>query len=222
MQNLLISLGLVRQEMGRTFVPEGHRSVYINDPIKSRTCGYLHNSVTTAKYNTFTFLPRFIFEFFSKYANLFFLFTGSFQMVGTLSPTSKYGTILPLIVIGIFTAIKELLEDSKRHVQDYQVNNRICKVLEGTQFVQRKWSAIKIGDIVRIENSEFFPADLILLSSSEPDALCYIETSNLDGETNLKIRQGIQETVELLTPELVATLDGMFLLTSNGKVRVAE
>jgi len=29
----------------------------------------------------------------------------------------------------------------------------------------------------------------VYLHTSEPQGMCYIETSNLDGETNLKIRQ---------------------------------
>jgi phospholipid-transporting ATPase len=44
-----------------------------------------------------------------------------------------------------------------------------------------KWKDIKVGDVIRLESDDFIPADVILLSSSEPEGFCYIETSNLDG-----------------------------------------
>jgi len=51
---------------------------------------------------------------------------------------------------------------------------------------------------VKIKQDEFFPADLVLLNSSAPKGMCYIETKNLDGETNLKHKQGVKELVDYL------------------------
>jgi len=45
--------------------------------------------------------------------------------------------------------------------------------------------------------------------SSEPQGLCYIETSNLDGETNLKVRQGLHATSTLLETRDLASLSGI-------------
>ncbi|KAI9599439.1 hypothetical protein BDF19DRAFT_470419 [Syncephalis fuscata] len=169
---------------------------------------FLHNRVSTAKYNIVTFLPKFLYEQFSKYANLFFLFTSCIQQVKDVSPTNRWSTAIPLAVVLIATAFKEIMEDRKRHLSDAETNARYTKTLSGDVFVDAKWRDVHVGDIVRVEGGEAFPADLILISSSEPEGLCYIETSNLDGETNLKIKQALTETVTMITPQDVARLEG--------------
>ncbi|KAI8997635.1 hypothetical protein BDB01DRAFT_846265 [Pilobolus umbonatus] len=63
------------------------------------------------------------------------------------------------------------------------------------------WQDLKVGDIVYLRNNDAVPADIVILSTSEPDGLCYVETQNLDGETNLKIKRSLQATNDIKNPE---------------------
>ena len=78
--------------------------------------------------------------------------------------------------------IVSLTKLQKRHQSDTESNSRKVKVLTPqSTFVEKKWKDVCVGDVVRLESDDFIPADMVLISSSEPEGLCYIETSNLDG-----------------------------------------
>lgn len=73
-----------------------------------------------------------------------------------------------------------------------------------------------MGDIVQVEKDSFFPADLLLLAVPESiEGIAYVETINLDGESNLKIKKALDETQDLKADTLsdftVSLLDSQSL-----------
>ncbi|KAK0176171.1 hypothetical protein PV328_000332 [Microctonus aethiopoides] len=178
------------------------RIVFVNAP--HQPAKYRNNHITTAKYSLLSFIPSFLFEQFRRYSNCFFLFIALMQQIPDVSPTGRYTTLVPLIFILSVSALKEIIEDIKRHRADDEINMREVEVLRESRWQWIRWRDIAVGDVVKVHNNNFFPADLVLLSSSEPQGMLFIETANLDGETNLKIRQAHTETSMLIdTVELV-------------------
>lgn len=101
---------------------------------------------------------------------------------------------------------QDAIEDFKRYQSDRSLNNQHTDVLVNGAFVPRMWKDIAVGDIVRIRDNEDVPADVLVLATSEPQGVCYVETKNLDGETNLKERRGLKRTEHCQSAEELAKL----------------
>ncbi|KAJ6769383.1 putative PHOSPHOLIPID-TRANSPORTING ATPASE [Salix koriyanagi] len=165
------------------------------------------NSISTTKYNFFTFFPKGMFEQFRRVANCYFLMISILSMT-PISPVNPVTNVVPLTLVLLVSLIKEAFEDWKRFQNDMVVNNTLIDVLQDEKWVAVPWKKLQVGDIVRVKQDGFFPADLLFLASTNADGVCYIETANLDGETNLKIRKALERTWDYLTPEKAAEFKG--------------
>ncbi|XP_028326612.1 LOW QUALITY PROTEIN: phospholipid-transporting ATPase ID [Gouania willdenowi] len=188
--------------------PEEERRVRANDREYNERFQYASNCIMTSKYNIITFLPVNLFEQFQEVANTYFLFLLILQLIPQISSLSWFTTIVPLALVLSITAVKDATDDYFRHRSDNQVNNRRSQVLMRGSLQNEKWMNVRVGDIIKLENNQFVAADLLLLSSSEPHGLCYIETAELDGETNMKVRQSVSVTSEFGDLNILSSFDG--------------
>ncbi|KAJ8756013.1 hypothetical protein K2173_024559 [Erythroxylum novogranatense] len=190
--------------------PGYSRIVYCNQPLmhRKKPLKYCSNYISTTKYNVFTFLPKALFEQFRRVANIYFLLAAILSLT-PVTPFTPVSMIFPLaFVVGISMA-KEALEDWKRFMQDMKVNSRKTLVHQGEGvFEHKSWENIQVGDIVKVEKDQFFPADLLLLATDYDDGIGYVETMNLDGETNLKLKRALEVTMRLDEDETFKGFNG--------------
>lgn len=152
---------------------------------------FANNDIRTTKYTLLTFLPKNLFEQFHRFANLYFLFIVLLNWVPAINAFGKEISMLPVIFVLGVTAIKDMFEDRRRYLSDKRVNNSTCRVYKSSlgRYVKCLWKDVKVGDLVHLSCNEMIPADILVLRSSDEHGLCYIDTQNLDGETNLKQRE---------------------------------
>ncbi|XP_075772592.1 phospholipid-transporting ATPase VA isoform X2 [Pelodiscus sinensis] len=158
-----------------------------------------NNRLKTTKYTALSFLPKNLFEQFHRLANVYFVFIALLNFVPAVNAFQPELALAPVLFILAVTAIKDLWEDYSRYSSDNEINHMECLVYcrNEKKYMTRYWKEVEVGDFVQLRCNEIIPADILLLSSSDPDGLCHIETANLDGETNLKQRQVIRRFLEL-------------------------
>ena len=85
----------------------------------------------------------------------------------------------------------DLIEELKRYKNDKTTNSTITKVYRDQKFRNIEWSEIKVGNLIKVKCNEIIPADLLVICSSNVEGIFYLQTSNIDGESNLKEREAL-------------------------------
>lgn len=110
----------------------------------------------------------------------------------------------------------QLKRESAIPQRDYgNVINYNKETTGNARFAQRFWKDVQVGDFLRLYDGDEVPADLIILSTSDADGACYVETKNLDGETNLKVRNALHCTRAVKHARQCEQAD--FMIESEGK-----
>lgn len=93
------------------------------------------------------------------------------QSIREVSNTEGIPTIFfPLGFIVFISMLKDCFEDYKRKRSDQSENNKEINVFHfgNREVTKMKWSELKVGDIIRLDQDQYVPADLLVLCTSEP------------------------------------------------------
>ena len=128
---------------------------------------------------------------------IIFLITSIISCIKQLSTKSIESALFPFITVIGIGLIMDLIEELKRYRNDLLTNKTKTKIYKNQKFINIEWSEIKVGNLIKVKRNEIIPADLFVICSSNKDNSFFLQTSNLDGESNLKQREVLKSTQKL-------------------------
>ena len=194
----------------------------------SNTQTYAGNAIRTSRYTLLTWVPKSLFLQFRRSANVYFLVISVLTMM-SFSPKNPFSMAGTFAAVLIFTIFKEAYEDYFRHIQDRRVNHSVTHRYDPAKGTcsDIQWREVCVGDVLEVRDGESVAADLVFLSSSHSQGLAFVNTMNLDGETNLKEKMALAETKHLglsdlakATIEVATDLPSMSLVKWNCNLRI--
>ena len=175
-----------------------YRKIYLNQSIKNqKKFKYRDNFIKTSRYNCINFLPLSLFHQFKRNANIYFLVIAISQCFPIFSSMHPATALAPLIVVLLVSMAREGIEDYYKHLNDEKENMETVMQYKGGEYKKELSKNLQVGDIIKIEEYNIFPADILILSCSNLNKMAYIETANLDGEKNLKPKFCIGSTFNI-------------------------
>ncbi len=139
------------------------------------------NRIRTTRYTIVTWFPKSLLWQFRRIDNFYFLLITILTCM-YFSPKKPSTQIATFAFILFFTMVKEAIEDYYRYKQDKETNLKASTVVSAGKDNAVNWESIKLGQFLKVKKNEEVPADLLIVKTSNPKGIVYIDTMNIDGE----------------------------------------
>ena len=174
---------------------------------------YGNNIIKTTKYNIITLVPKNLFYQLCRASNIYFLIVCILNCL-SFSPKEPVSMLVTFSFVLIFTMGKDAILDYGRHKQDEKSNSRMCHIFEKDKWKKQKCYKITPGNIIKIKEDEECSCDILIIKSSNDNGYLFVDTKNLDGESNLKEKYVVEnlKNIQLDLNEL-SLLSGNIITT---------
>ncbi|KAG6502715.1 hypothetical protein ZIOFF_035001 [Zingiber officinale] len=157
-----------------------------------------------------------------RFMNQYFLLIACLQLWSLITPVNPASTWGPLIIIFAVSATKEAWDDYNRYLSDKQANEKEVWVVKDGIRKHIKAQDIHVGNIVWLRENDEVPCDLVLIGTSEPQGICYVELKTINGnlllhfftgnETKLGMSRGVPEPKLTAVDAMIDKLTGAIFL----------
>ena len=151
-----------------------------------------NNIIKTTKYNVITLVPKSLFYQLCRASNIYFLCVSILNCL-SFSPKNPISMIATFSFVLIFTMGKDAILDYGRHKQDQKSNSRNCLIYLDKKWKKSKCYTIMPGNIIKLKEDEECSCDILIIKSSNKNGYLYVDTKNLDGESNLKEKFSVKD-----------------------------
>ncbi|OMJ91440.1 hypothetical protein SteCoe_6020 [Stentor coeruleus] len=159
---------------------------------------FISNKVTSTRYTLLTLMPKNLFEQFQRSANIWFLIVSVFQLIPfEINPVDSWTTVVPLAILISVTLSKDAYNDFYRGKEDKKDNSTDYYCWNGNKFEPVKCEKLLVGNIVLINESQKFPADIVVLGTKN-ERVFFLDTSGISGETDLMQKKAVSESHGLI------------------------
>ena len=158
---------------------------------------YCKNRVQTNQYSILTFLPLALFNQYKSVFNWLFLITAILSLT-KLTNASAFANTFPVVLVLVISLIREAIEDYNKYKDDEKINKTKVLIYKAPSFQKIESKKVKIGNIIKIKKGQTIPADVLIIKTSLDNGFCYMQTTNLDGESAFKQRESISLSQKII------------------------